>query len=123
MIKINIPDPNLFNAVQDSIEDMGGYIDIQLNRKILCVRKEYLLELVYVAAQDEDIKTIENVINDALKEAENNGLPANSDLLQKIKIISSIGADIASIITSIADLCSPSSILTKTLKTLLGFIK
>ncbi len=52
-ITVNIPDPNLYIEIQNFIEEMGGYVDIQLNSKILCLRIEYFIELA-VAADDDD---------------------------------------------------------------------
>ncbi|MCD7724135.1 MAG: hypothetical protein LUI12_01040 [Clostridiales bacterium] len=52
-ITVNIPDPNLYIEIQNFIEEMGGYVDIQLNSKFLCLRIEYFIELA-VAADDDD---------------------------------------------------------------------
>lgn len=109
-LKVNIPDPNLFNAIQDYIEDMGGCIDIQLNKKVLCVQKKYLLDLIYIIAESEnERKAIEDSVDKALRNTENITEFDSSDLLHKIKKASSIGADFLIIITNILKIFPPNT--------------
>lgn len=44
-ISVNIPDPNLYIELQNFIEDNGGYVDTQLNGKVLQIRAEYYIAL------------------------------------------------------------------------------
>ena len=45
-IIVNIPDPILYNEIQNFIEENGAYVEKQLNSKILQIRVEYFIELV-----------------------------------------------------------------------------
>ncbi len=56
--KINIPDPNLYLAIQDYIEDQGGVIEIQLNSKLLQVKEKYLIALLYCVFDEKEKKQI-----------------------------------------------------------------
>lgn len=44
-VYLNIPDPALFNDIQNYVEENGGYLDIKLNRKVLAVRVEFFLQI------------------------------------------------------------------------------
>ncbi len=59
---IAIPDPNLFIEIQNFIEEKGGYIDLQMNKKLMHIRPEYFLELAYLAETDENKAQIEKEI-------------------------------------------------------------
>jgi hypothetical protein len=59
---IAIPDPNLFIEIQNFIEENGGYIDLQMNKKLMHIRPEYFLELAYLAETDENKGKIEKAI-------------------------------------------------------------
>ncbi len=50
---VNIRDINLYREVENSIENNGGYIDVQLNSKILKVREEYFIDLILNLAENE----------------------------------------------------------------------
>lgn len=45
-IKLFIPDENLFLEIKNAIEENNGFVDIQLNKKLLQVRIEYFLDLL-----------------------------------------------------------------------------
>lgn len=102
-IKVNIPDPNLFLAIQDYIESNGGYVDIHLNSKILSVRKEDFMILFALIGTEEECKAVEKIINEEYKKINKSG----GETLSKIQMISEIlcngvsaATDIASLFTS-----------------------
>lgn len=68
MIQITIPDPNLFLAVREYIEDNRGIVDIRLNSKLLCVSQADLITLVYSFADENEKKEIIRLVNMGLKE-------------------------------------------------------
>lgn len=45
-VTINIPDPNLYLEIQNFLEEKGSYIEKQLNRKVMCLRAEYYIDLI-----------------------------------------------------------------------------
>ena len=50
---MNIPDRNLYLAIQDHIENQGGALNITLNSKLLSVRPEYFVELAVRSETEE----------------------------------------------------------------------
>lgn len=62
MVTINIPDPNLFYAIQDYIEEYGGYVEIHLNQKILEMHREYLWQFAIQLEDEERQKIIRDYI-------------------------------------------------------------
>lgn len=71
-IVINIPDPNLFYDIQNFVESNGGYIDIQLNKKVLKIKVEYYIQLAMYAENESNkkkiIKEIKKIIEKHKKE-------------------------------------------------------
>ncbi|QIK86613.1 hypothetical protein G7061_08325 [Erysipelothrix sp. HDW6B] len=61
MAIVNIPDPNLFIEIRNYIENIGGYVDFRLNKNILKIRVEYLLEIVYLMHEDMQDAIIEEI--------------------------------------------------------------
>lgn len=45
-IVINIPDPNVYIELQNAIEEIGGYVEVQLNSKLLKIPPGYFVELL-----------------------------------------------------------------------------
>ncbi len=45
-IVISIPDPNVYIELQHAIEELGGYVEIQLNSKLLKIPPGYFIELL-----------------------------------------------------------------------------
>lgn len=70
-IKVNIPDPNLFYAIQDSIEDEGGYLDIQLNTKLLSVPIDDFMNLFKLIGTEEECKEIEKLLKKSIRKSIN----------------------------------------------------
>ncbi|MCI5554423.1 MAG: hypothetical protein MR466_05885 [Ruminococcus sp.] len=61
-VRINIPDPNLFDAIQDFVEDNGGYIEWHWNRKILEMQKIYLVQIALFLEKGENKTKIEKYL-------------------------------------------------------------
>lgn len=57
-IKLNIPDKNLFLEIQNAIEEKGGFVEIQLNSKLLQVKLAYFLDLFLLVDDSVDRKEI-----------------------------------------------------------------
>ncbi len=61
---VSIRDVNLFREIENCIEARGGYLDIQLNKKILKVKEEYFIDLIlnvfYDKADDKE-KAVEEI--------------------------------------------------------------
>lgn len=57
-IKLYIPDRNLYLEIKNSIEEDGGYIDVQLNRNLLQIRLEYFLDLLVSISDEKDKKVL-----------------------------------------------------------------
>lgn len=53
-VSLPVTDPNLFIEIENVLEGLGGFIDYQLNKKILTLRVEYYLELVAETIKDEE---------------------------------------------------------------------
>lgn len=102
-IKVNIPDPNLFYAIQDYIEDEGGYLDIQLNTKLLSVPIEDFMTLFKLIGTEEECKEIEKTIEKEYKKINK----SNETTLSKIQMISAIVSSSASAVADIASLFTP----------------
>lgn len=62
MVSINIPDPNLFIEIQNFIEEQGGYIEAQINPKLLKMRLEYYIQLIIkVEGEDTEKKILKRI--------------------------------------------------------------
>lgn len=61
-IKIYIPDVNLFNEIQNAIEENGGFIEKQLNPKLLQVSPEYFVDVLLLSSEESDRKTLRKEI-------------------------------------------------------------
>ncbi len=64
---VNIRDINLYRELENAIDSRGGYIDVQLNPKILKLKEEYFIDLILTVADDEGQmrKAIRNVLNNS----------------------------------------------------------
>lgn len=104
-IKINIPDPNLFLAIQEEIEAEGGYLDIQLNSRLLSVPIDNFMIIVkLISREDEYDKICEKVIekyNSINKENKiEKGLATTKQITSIVKDITGSINDIVSVVTS-----------------------
>lgn len=103
-IKINIPDPNLFLAIQEEIEAEGGYLDIQLNSRLLSVPIDNFMIIVkLISREDEYDKICEKVIekyNSINKENKiEKGLATTKQITSIVKDITGSINDIVSVVT------------------------
>lgn len=116
-ITIGIPDPNLFLEIQNYIEGQGGYIETQLNSKILQIRAEYFLALALCA---ENEKSKEEIVREIKKKIQkDNKEQAVFDEKNIGKSLLKAGLSTASIVNEISSLFSPGNILIQALCSLL----
>mgnify|MGYP006960466083 CR=1 FL=1 len=91
----------MFYAIQDYIEDHGGYVEIHLNRKVPEFQKEYLLQFsIQLEKQEEIIKYIKC-------EMQKNHI---KDIYVIVKNILDYGINITKAIESISNMLSPDNI-------------
>ena len=120
-IKISIPDPCLFLRLQEHIEENSGYVDIQLNDKLLVVPIEDFLELVKLVCTDEEYRKIEDTISDIYNTNTEN--PENTkDIYDKLKAVSEIAKNTTGAVTDIVSLFNPTGIAFKTIKSIIELI-
>jgi len=116
-IIINIPDPNLFYEIQNFIEEHGGYIETQLNSKILQIRQEYFLLLaIELESEDTQKKIIKRIKKDL------HSHDSDNQKLDKREIANSLitgAVNITTIIANISSLFSVGAPLMVGLKALL----
>lgn len=67
-IKLFIPDKNLYYEIKNAIEDAGGYVEVQLNTKLLQITPEYFIDLVLVTREEADRDQIRKEIKKTLDE-------------------------------------------------------
>ncbi len=86
MIKLSIPDPNLFIELQNAIEENGGYLEYNFNSKLLQVSSENYLHLLYLIA-DENEKEIlmEAIRNEMQRNQINVNEFATDDFTREVK--------------------------------------
>lgn len=70
-IKIHIPERNLFIELQNAIEKNGGYLDIQLNSKLLQVSPEDFINLIGIISDEEDRDLVKKKIREELRKSTN----------------------------------------------------
>ena len=120
-IKISIPDPCLFLRIQEHIEEHSGYVDIQLNNKLLVVPISDFLDLVNLVCTEDEYRTIENTISDIYNTSIKN--PDNTkDIYDKLKAISEFAKNTTEAITNIVLLFQPTGMAIKTIKTIIELI-
>ena len=67
-IFIFIPDKNVYLEVKNAIEDMGGYVEVQLTSNLLKIRLEFFLDLL-VELTEQDRDSLRNKIKTEIKKA------------------------------------------------------
>lgn len=98
-IKIHIPDKNLFLELQNAIEKEGGYVEIQLNSKLLQVSPEYFVDLMAAVSEEKDRKIIRKKLRDKLRAAENKkDIQYIEELTPEENLKNFLSADAASLI-------------------------
>ena len=79
-IIINIPDPNVHLELQHAIEEMGGFVEVQLNSKLLKIPPGYYIELllkIYQLDSRSDEKTAKKFKEEFIKELNKRYLEAS----------------------------------------------
>lgn len=104
VFRISIPDPNLFYAIQDFVEDSGGYVELHLNRKILDIPQEYMLQLAILLESQEEQQQILKYVNRQIKH-ENHQKKINK-VCTIVKNILEQGANAAGILSDAAAMLS-----------------
>ena len=108
-IVLNIPDPNLFFEVQNFIEENGGYIEYQLNNKVLQIGSEYYIELATMLEPEENRRNIIAKLKSSANGYEKKNLKFDERHVAQSLI--SMGSDIASIIPNIATSISVTNLI------------
>lgn len=124
-IKINIPDPNLFLAIQEEIEAEGGYLDIQLNSRLLSVPIDNFMIIVkLIFKKDEYDKICEKVIekyNTINKENKiKKGLATTKQITSIVKDITGSINDITGSINDIVSVVTPNKIIKTAISNLIS---
>jgi hypothetical protein len=121
IIKINIPDPNLFLAIQEEIEAEGGYLDIQLNSRLLSVPIDNFMIIVkLISREDEYDKICEKVIEKYNSINKENKIEKG---LATTKQITSIVKDITGSINDIVSVVTPNNIIIKAISNIFSIFK
>ena len=110
-IILNSPDPNLFLEIQNYIEENGGFIEKQLNGKLLQIKPEYFLQLVINEETENHKQQIIKQIKDIFKSHNKSDKTFNEKNIGKSLL--DLGVGITSILSSIIDIFSPANILGK----------
>lgn len=102
---VSIPDPNLFIEIENFIEQEGGYVDIQLNRKILQLKPEYYFALALMyedrTTKEQFIKEISKNLNKQNKNDYSKYLDSKH-CLELAKDMTGLAANIGTVVGSIA---------------------
>ena len=117
---INIPDPNLFIEIQNYLEEQGGFVEKQLNGKILQIRIEYFIALLLSFEEDKTQKDIIRELKKQLKKE--NEIDKSFDDKNIAQSLIEASADIISIISNICLVANPESIIAKSLLNVLNLV-
>ena len=119
IIRMNIPDPNLYLEIQNFIEEKGGYIEVQLNSKLLQIRVEYFVELIVSLEEQEDKREqLLTEIRNHIKTYQKQNLTLDKRGIGHALIRQK--ADIISLLANLATLASATKPLLETLSTIIG---
>jgi hypothetical protein len=66
-MKVSVSDPNVLLEIKNVIENSGGYVEVQLNSKLLQVRVEHFVHLLIVLQNSENENQILKRINNSVK--------------------------------------------------------
>ena len=116
-VTINIPDPNLYLEIQNYLEEHGGYVEVQLNSKVLQIRAEYFIQLIVAAEPEENRKKIIHSLRKQFKDAGKEN--ANFDELHLGKTICDGAVNLTTIAANISSIVSPENLLAKAFISLL----
>ncbi len=106
---INIPDPNLYLDIQNFLEENGGFVEKQLNNKLLQIRIEYFIDLLLAIEPENNKKEIIERIKQLFKEQTDNEIKLNEESFGRKMIDSAV--DISTILSNISSLISPSNFI------------
>ncbi len=67
-IKIHIPDRNLFLELQNAVEESGGFIDVQLNSKLLQISPAFFLDLLMLICDETEKEEVRTKILEKIRE-------------------------------------------------------
>ncbi len=86
---VTIGDPNLYNAVQDALEEHGAYVDITLNSHILRVKQKALIDFFETLAGVEEVTNLNREIKARIEK--------NASKSEKLSIILNNGCQMTDI--------------------------
>jgi len=104
-ITIGIPDPNVHLEIQNFIEENGGYIEKQLNGKLLQIRAEYYIDLVASLEDETSRKKIVKCIKKQIKESGKDD--TTFDEVNIGKSLLDAGVNVTTLMANISSLISP----------------
>ena len=118
-VSILVKDPNLFIEIENFLEEQtGGFVDYQLNKKILQLRVEYFLILMLeIVEKEEGVEKKEEII----KRLKTNCKDYTLDPKHLGRDLLHATLNIASFMASISTLVSQSNPIFSALKSVIGF--
>lgn len=115
LVALNIPDPNLYLAIQNYIEEEGGYIEVQLNSKLLKTRVEYYVQML-VSSSESEIRDIVKQIKETIKKEEQK---YSVDDVPLGKLLMDSGLNISTILSNVISMAPIGSRIAEAFKFLL----
>ena len=82
-IKIHIPDKNLYLEIKNAVESVGGYVDVQLNSKLLQMSPSYFINLVLKIADESEKEALQKTIKDEIRKK---GIDVDLDFVKERSI-------------------------------------
>lgn len=120
-ITLMIPDPNLLYEIEAFLEEHGGYICTQLNKKLLQVRVEYFFELAVLCEEKKNQDKIIKAIKKELKEKNKSEKAFDDKNIGKSLL--DVGVSVASILDNVSSLFTPGNIIKEAVLKIINFIK
>ena len=120
-ITLMIPDPNLLYEIEAFLEEHGGYICTQLNKKLLQVRVEYFFELAVLCEEKKNQDKIIKAIKKELKEKNKSEKAFDDKNIGKSLL--DVGVSVTSILDNVSSLFSPGNIIKEAVLKIINFIK
>lgn len=68
-IKLFVPDRNLYLEIKNAIEEMGGFVEVQLTSNLLQVRLAYFLDLMVAISEETSRDTLRTNIKKKIEES------------------------------------------------------
>ena len=105
-VTINIPDPNLFLEIQNFIEENGGYIEKQLNSKVLQLRVEYFIDIILAVESEDNRKKIMKILRKNMVSKNKNEVlnecSVGKDLIKMAVNVSEVAVNISENISAVS---------------------